>query len=57
MAFATLENFSNRETVPARYGYIGNEAPNDIEELYLGESIRKQKPWQGAANPIQYSFS
>ena len=50
---ATVENFpGTAEARPGRTGFIGDEAPDDIQSLYL----RKRMPdeAQGAANPVRY---
>jgi|SRR5271155_3539687 len=35
-----------------RFGFHGNEAPNDIQERYLGKRIPSE--WRHKGNPIRY---
>lgn len=53
---ATEANFPGREPSPGRYGFVGNEAPPEIQQLYVGKRVpdRFRKP--GAANPIKYTW-
>lgn len=53
---ATTENFSGRESVPGRYGFIGKEASSTIREMYVGKRIPKMYTKRGASNPIKYTF-
>ena len=50
---ATKENFPNEEGEPDRYGFEGEEASDDIKELFLGKRLPKDK---GDASPIHYSW-
>lgn len=52
----TTENFPGREPVPGRYGFVGEEAPEDIWRLYVGKRIPDEYRTPGAANPIKYSY-
>jgi hypothetical protein len=55
---ATSKNFPGREDGAAgRYGFIGEEAPPEIWELYVGKSVPASFRKPGAANPIKYSWS
>lgn len=50
---ATKENFPNEEGEPDRYGFEGEEAPDDVEKLFLGKILPKNK---GDASPVHYSW-
>jgi hypothetical protein len=49
-AAATENNKINR-----RWGFNGEDAPNEIKDLYLNKSIAHVKK-KGAANPIRYKL-
>ncbi len=53
---ATEEYFPGREERLGRYGFIGHEASNDIQQLYLRTRLPNHMRKRGAANPIKYSF-
>jgi uncharacterized protein len=53
---ATAENFSGREPVPGRFGFIGYEAPDTIRHLYIGKCLPDEYRKPGAANPIKYTY-
>lgn len=53
---ATAANFPGREDRPGRYGFTGQEAPQDIERMYVGKRIPDEYRKRGAANPIKYSW-
>ena len=52
---ATSENFPGRETEPGRFGFEGEEAPDDIKKLYVGKRVPDEYRKPGAANPIKYT--
>ncbi len=57
---ATSVNFpgcAEGDGVPGRFGFVGEEAPDDIKKLYVGKRVpdRYRKP--GAANPIKYTWT
>lgn len=52
---ATEDNFSGREEVPGRYGFVGRTAPEDTQKEYIGKSVPARYRWRGAANPIRYT--
>lgn len=52
---ATTENFPGREDVPGRWGFVGREAPDDIQGLYVGKRIPDEYRKRGASNPIKYA--
>ncbi len=59
---ATKENFPDfpevdSERMESRYGFIGDEAPEDIKKKYLGKRIPKKYRKQGGSNPIRYSWN
>lgn len=52
---ASPENFPKHyqpETHEGRWGFIGHEAPNDIQKLYVRKRLPRRR---GAANPIRYA--
>ncbi|MFC6205477.1 hypothetical protein ACFPZK_12255 [Psychrobacter urativorans] len=55
---ATLENFPEYTKVAAegRFGFVGREAPRDVEQLYMGKSISNDYRKKGASNPIRYNY-
>jgi len=54
---ATAANFPGREDVPDRLGFIGREAPPEMQELYVGKRVPDEFRKRGAANPIKYSWT
>lgn len=53
---ATKENFPLRESVPGRYGFVGERASSDTEKIYLGRKLPESYRKKGASNPIKYNF-
>ena len=53
---ATAANFPGREDVPGRLGFVGQVAPADIRELYVGKRVPDEYRKPGAANPIKYTW-
>lgn len=63
---ATEENFPNfmllgeevynHATRSKRYGFIGEEAPQEFQEKYLGKRIPDKFRKKGASNPVKYSW-
>jgi hypothetical protein len=53
---ATTENFPGRDPVPGRFGFEGEEAPEDIKKLYVGKRVPDGYRKPGAANPIKYTW-
>lgn len=53
---ATKSNFPGREDRPGRWGFIGEEAPDDIKKLYLRTRLPDSMRKKGAANPVRYSY-
>lgn len=53
---ASEENFPDKEEHLGRYGFIGHEAPDDIQKLYLRTRLPDYMRKRGAANPVKYSF-
>lgn len=57
---ATPENFpslAEGEGVPGRFGFVGEEASNDIKDLYVGKRVPDGYRKRGAANPIKYTWA
>ena len=53
---AEQEFFPGREPVPGRYGFIGHEAPEEIQKKYVRKRLPEQYRKRGASNPIKYTF-
>ncbi len=53
---ATSANFPGRVDAPGRLGFIGQEAPADIQALYMGKRVPDTYRKRGAANPIRYTW-
>ena len=52
---ATPSNFPGTiETVEGRWGFVGREAPDDIQRLYIRKRLPDNFRKKGAANPIKY---
>lgn len=54
---ATAANFPGRADVPGRLGFIGQEAPADTRNLYVGKRVPDEYRKRGAANPIKYTWA
>jgi hypothetical protein len=53
---ATSENFTGRESVEGRFGFVGRAAPAAIHDLYVGRSVLLEFRKRGAVNPIKYTW-
>lgn len=53
---ATSENFPDREPVVGRLGFVGEDAPSPIKELYIDKCLPDRYRKRGAANPIKYTY-
>jgi hypothetical protein len=53
---ATAENFPGHPDAPGRLAFIGEEAPANIQELYVGKRVPDEYRKRGAANPIKYTW-
>ena len=53
---ATAENFPGRDPVPGRFGFEGEDAPENIKMLYVGKRVPDEYRKPGAANPIKYTW-
>jgi hypothetical protein len=42
--------------VPGRFGFVGREAPLEIQQQYLGKRVPDAYRKPGAANPIKYAW-
>ena len=53
---ATPQNFPMTSLVrKGRWGFEGDEAPKEIQDLYLGKRIPDDMRKKGAANPVKYA--
>lgn len=56
---ATAANFPGRaedELSSGRFGFVGQEASEDIKRLYVGKRVPDEYRKRGAANPIKYTW-
>jgi uncharacterized protein len=53
---ATSANFPKEPDDPLRMGFIGHEAPVEMQQLYVGKRVPDKYRKQGAANPIRYTW-
>lgn len=53
---ATVANFPGRPNRPGRLGFIGREAPIEIQRMYIGRRIPDEYRF-GTANPIRYTWN
>lgn len=59
---ATPENFPGRaipdgdESKPRRLGFVGTDAPEALQKLYVGKRVPDEYRKRGAANPIRYTW-
>jgi hypothetical protein len=53
----TAENFPIPEdSSGGRYGFIGQEAPEELQRMYVGKRVPDEYRKHGAANPIKYTW-
>ena len=55
-AQATAANFPGREPRPGRFGFVAEEASEDLKKLYVGKRVPDEYRKRGSANPIRYSW-
>lgn len=53
---ATAANFPGHPDSPGRFGFVGDEAPQEIRALYVGKRVPDVFRKRGAANPIRYTW-
>jgi hypothetical protein len=53
---ATAANFPNRLEREGRWGFVGHEAPAEIQKLYLRKRLPDSMRKKGAANPVKYKI-
>jgi hypothetical protein len=53
---ATAENFPGRDSMPGRFGFEGEDAPENIKKMYVGKRVPDEYRKPGAANPIKYTW-
>jgi hypothetical protein len=54
---ATAEKFPGHADAPGRLAFIGEEAPADIQDLYVGKRVPDEYRKPGAANPVKYTWT
>jgi len=57
---ATPEHFpglAGENGVLGRFGFVGTEAPAEVQQLYVGKRIPDEYRKRGAANPIRYTWT
>ena len=57
---ATAANFPGRaegDGSPGRFGFVGEEAPDDMKKLYIGKRVPDKYRTRGASNPIKYTWA
>jgi hypothetical protein len=47
---------TDHEEVAARFGFVGEEAPDELRQRYVGRRVPDEYRTPGAANPINYSL-
>lgn len=53
---ATEEHFPRLPTVEGRWGFVGKNAPPEIQQQYVGKRVPSDYSKKGASNPVKYSF-
>lgn len=53
---ATERNFPGFPSRPGRLGFVGREAPLEVQQQYIGKRVPDAYRKPGAANPIKYSW-
>jgi hypothetical protein len=49
-------NFPGRHDMPGRWGFIGQEATEQVSRMYVGKRMPDRFRKRGAANPVRYSW-
>ncbi|MFN0070577.1 MAG: LEM-3-like GIY-YIG domain-containing protein [Chloroflexota bacterium] len=53
---ANAENFPGSLDEPGRLGFVGRDAPEEMQRLYVGKRVPDELRRRGAANPIKYTW-
>ncbi len=53
---ATAENFPGHHPMPGRFGFEGEEAPDNIKNLYVGKRVPDEYRKPGTQTPFQYTW-
>ena len=53
---ATAENFPGRDDIPGRFGFVGQDAPEDIRKLYVNKRVPDKYRKRGAVAPIRFTW-
>src|SRR5919204_3413003 len=48
---ATTDNFPDREDAPGRFGFVGEEAPDELRQRYVGKRVPDEYPKAGRSEP------
>jgi hypothetical protein len=54
---ATAQDFPGHEDAPGRLAFIGQEAPAELRDQYVGKRVPDEYRKKGAANPIKYTWT
>ena len=52
---ATIANFPGQSELLGRLGFVGSEAPSDVQDRYLGQRVPEEFRF-GSAKPIRYTW-
>jgi len=52
---ATEEHFPGFPSVEGRWGFVGKNAPPEIQQRYVGKRVPSDYSKKGASNPVKYS--
>lgn len=53
---ANRQRFPGREDMPGRWGFIGRQASEAAQKMYVGKRMPERFRKRGAANPVRYSW-
>lgn len=53
---ATTENFPGHEPIEGRFGFIGKEAPDEVQKLYVGKRVPDKYRKRGAQRSFRYTW-
>lgn len=53
---ATAENFPGHETIPGRFGFEGQDAPNSVKKKFVHKRVPDKFRKRGAVAPVKYTW-